>query len=129
MPNGPEIILTLKVLVTAVTALLLASLAALAAGRPRLHGRINVAFFTLTMLTVVGFEVLLQFVEVSSTFDPPTREALRIHLYFAVPSALVLPAMLATGLRGWKRLHVALGVAFAVLWAGTFITGVFFLPH
>lgn len=129
MPAGPDIILTLKVLVAAVTVLLLASLAALAAGRPRLHGRLNAVFFALTMLTVAGFEGLLQFVDVKSAFDPAAREALRVHLYFAVPSAIILPAMFLTGWRGWKRLHLALSVVFAAVWAGTFVTGVFFLPH
>jgi len=129
VPSGPAIILTLKVLVTAVTVLLLAALAALAAGRPRLHGRINTVFFALTMLTVAGFEALLQVVDVKAAFDEPTRAALRTHLYFAVPSAVLLPAMLLTGRAGRKRLHVALGCAFLVLWAGTFVTGVFFLPH
>ena len=38
MPTGPQIILTLKVLVVSVTVLLLASLVALALKRPRLHG-------------------------------------------------------------------------------------------
>jgi hypothetical protein len=129
VPPGPTIILTLKVLVIAVTALLVAALAALALGRPRWHGRLNAVFFALTMLTVLGFETLLQFVDVKSTFDPTAREALRVHLYFAVPSAVILPAMLLTGATGRKRLHVALAAAFAVLWAGTFVTGVFFLPH
>jgi hypothetical protein len=129
MPTGPEIILTLKVLVAAVTVLLVGSLTALAAGRPRLHGRINTAFFALTMSTVVGFEVLLQFVDVKSTFDPAAREALRVHLYFAVPAAVLLPAMFLTGVRRRKRLHLGLSAVFAVLWAGTFVTGVFFLPH
>ena len=128
MPDGPTIILTLKVLVTTVTVLLLASLTALAAGRPRLHGRINTVFFVLTMLTVAGFETLLQFVDIKSAFDPESRAALRVHLYFAVPSAIVLPAMLYTGATGRKRLHLALSAVFAVLWAGTFVTGVFFLP-
>lgn len=129
MPTGPEIILTLKVLVAAVTLILVASLAALAAGRPRLHGRLNTAFFVLTMSTVVGFEALLQFVDIKSTFDPAAREALRIHLWFAVPSAVLVPAMFITGVRRRKRLHLALSAAFAALWAGTFVTGVFFLPH
>jgi len=129
VPAGPDIILTLKVLVTAVTLLLLASLAALAAGKPRLHGRLNAAFFVLTMLTVAGFEGLLQFVDVKSAFDPAAREALRVHLYFAVPSAIILPAMFLTGWAGRKRLHLALSVVFSALWAGTFVTGVFFLPH
>ncbi len=129
MLTGPTIILTLKVLVIAVTILLLASLAALALGRPRLHGRLNAIFFALTMLTVAGFEAVLQFVDVASAFDPAARESLRVHLYFAVPSAIVLPLMYLSGWSGRKRLHRALSVLFATLWAGTFVTGVFFLPH
>ena len=129
MLTGPTIILTLKVLVTAVTILLVASLAALAAGNPRLHGRLNAIFFALTMLTVAGFEAVLQFVDVASAFDPAAREALRVHLYFAVPSAIVLPLMYLSGWSGRKRLHRALAVLFATLWVGTFVTGVFFLPH
>ena len=129
MPAGTDIILTLKVLVTAVTALLLASIAALIAGRPRLHGRINTLFFILTMSTVIGFEVLLQFVDVKSAFDDRTRELLRVHLYFSVPSALLLPAMLYTGRTRRKVLHLALAVLFTACWIGTFVTGVFYLPH
>jgi hypothetical protein len=129
LPTGPQIILGLKVLVSTVTVLFAASLVALAAKRPRLHGQINSVFFALTMLTVVGFEVLLQFVDVSATFDPDTRHALGVHLWFAVPSAILLPVMLLTGKTRRKAVHVPLGVAFAVLWAGTFVTGVFFLPH
>jgi uncharacterized membrane protein YozB (DUF420 family) len=127
--TGPNIILTLKVLVAAVTILLLASLVALARGQPRLHGRLNTIFFALTMLTVVGFETVLQFVDVASTFDPAARESLRVHLYFAVPSAILLPLMYLSGWSRRKRLHLALSVAFATLWLGTFVTGVFFLPH
>ena len=129
MPTGPEIILTLKVLVVAVTVLFVAAIAAIMAGKPRLHGRINTAFFVLTMLTVVGFEVLLQFVDVKSAFDDPSRKALRTHLWFAVPSALVLPVMFFSGKTRRKRLHVAVAVVFVALWTGTFVTGVFFLPH
>jgi hypothetical protein len=129
MPTGPEIILTLKVLVTAVTVLLLGSLAALAAGNRRLHGRINAVFMILTLVTVIGFEAVLQFVDVKSGFDPSARESLRIHLWFAVPSALVIPVMYVTGRTGRRRLHLGLSAAFSVLWAGTFVTGVFFLPH
>jgi hypothetical protein len=130
LPTGPQIILALKVLVATVTVLFAASLVALAAGRPRLHGRINTVFFALTMLTVLGFEVMLQFfVDVSAAFDAAARDALRTHLWFAVPSALLLPVMLLTGATGRKAVHVPLGVAFAVLWAGTFVTGVFYLPH
>lgn len=129
MPTGPQIILTLKVLVATVTVLLVASLVALALRKPRWHGRINTAFFVLTMTTVAGFEVLLRFVDVSAAFDPPARAALRTHLTFAVPAAVLLPFMFFTGKARRKGLHVALGVAFAVLWTGTFVTGVFYLPH
>ena len=129
MPTGPDIILTLKILVTAVTVLLVASIVALVLGKPRWPGRINTVFFVLTMMTVAGFEILLQFVDVKSTFDPATRESLRIHLYFAVPSAIVLPGMFLTGIRRRKSIHLALSVVFVTLWVGTFITGVFYLPH
>jgi hypothetical protein len=129
VPTGPTIILTLKVLVTAVTVLLLASLVALAAGNPRLHGRLNAVFLALTLATVAAFEAVLQLVDVTATFDPAARDALRVHLYFAVPSAILVPVMYVTGRVGWKRLHLALAAGFTVLWAGTFVTGVFFLPH
>ena len=123
MPTGPQIILTLKVLVVAVTVLLLASLVALALKRPRLHGHINTAFFVLTMTTVAGFEALLQQVDVASAFDPTARRALHTHLWFSVPSALLLPAMLVSGKMRLKRLHIALAVVFSALWTGTVITG------
>lgn len=129
MPAGPAIILTLKVLVSAVTALLLAALVALAAGRPRLHGRLNTAFLVLVLVTVAGFELALQFVDVKAAFDPATRAALRVHLWFAVPSAVVIPVMWVTGRTGRKRVHLALAAAFVVLWAGTVVTGVVYLPH
>lgn len=129
MPTGPAIILTLKVLVTAVTVLLLGSLAALSAGRPRLHGRLNTLFLVLTLSTVAGFEVALQFVDVKAAFDEPTRAALRVHLWFAVPAAVLIPVMWGLGRAGRKRAHLALAAAFAVLWAGTVVTGVFYLPH
>ena len=130
MFNGPAIILTLKVLVIAVTVLYAAAILAIASNRKKLHGRLNTAFFLLTLTTVVGFELLLRLgVDVAATFTPDAREALRIHLYFAVPSAIVLPAMMLSGVRHWKVLHIYLGILFTLLWIGTFITGVFFLPH
>ena len=130
MPTGPQIILTLKVLVATVTVLLLASLVALAMGKPRLHGHINTVFFALTMLTVFGFEVLIQFgVPVTSAFDDAAREALGIHLCFAVPSAILLPVMLFTGKTRRKSTHIAFSIVFSLMWAGTFVTGIFFLPH
>jgi uncharacterized membrane protein YozB (DUF420 family) len=54
---------------------------------------------------------------------------LYIHLGFSVPAALVLPAMLYSGLKRYRSVHVSLGVVFLVLWSGTFVTGIFFLPH
>src|SRR3954466_11968260 len=108
MPTGPQIILTLKVLVVTVTVLLLASLVALLLKRPRLHGHINTVFFVLTMLTVAAFEALLQWIDVSSAFDDAARQALRTHLWFSVPSALLLPAMIITGKMRRKQLHLAL---------------------
>ena len=128
MLTGPTIILTLKVLVVAVTVLLVASLVALALGKPRWHGRINTAFFTLTMLTVVAFEGLLQFINVRATFSEAELRALRIHLWFAIPSALLLPVMLYTGLTRRRRIHTKIAVLFLLAWTGTFVTGVFFLP-
>jgi hypothetical protein len=130
MLTGPQIILTLKVLVATVTVLLLASLVALLLGKPRLHGRINTLFFVLTMVTVLGFEGLIQFgVPVASAFDEPAREALRVHLCFAVPAALLLPIMLYTGATGRRTAHIVFAVAFTIVWTGTFITGIFYLPH
>lgn len=130
MLSGPDIILTLKVLVTAVTVLFAVAVWAIATGRKKLHGRINTAFFILTLTTVVGFELLLRFgVEVATTFTDVEREALRIHLFFAVPAAVALLLMMGSALLKWKRFHVGCGLVFAALWLGTFVTGVFFLPH
>ena len=35
----------------------------------------------------------------------------------------------AFGLAYRRGLHLTLAVIFAILWTGTFVTGVFFLPH
>jgi hypothetical protein len=131
--TGPLVILILKIAVAAVTLLLLGSLAALARGWYRLHGRINLAFFTLTLVAVLGLEVLIRFVD-PAVFDyirsdEELARALRIHLCFSVPALVLMPAMLYTGLTHRRAIHLTLAVLFALLWAGTFITGVFFLPH
>jgi hypothetical protein len=135
---GPYVIITLKVAVAAVTVLFLSSLVALLMGRYRLHGRINLVFAALTLVAVLGLEAVSRVVypwvsgddkDLFSYFDPATRAALRIHLCFSVPAALVLLVMTSTGLLHRRRLHVAAGVLFTLLWAGTFVTGVFFLPH
>jgi uncharacterized membrane protein YozB (DUF420 family) len=131
--SGPEVIYTLKVAVAAVTALLLTSLVALARGHYRLHGRLNLAFFTLTLAAVLGLELVVRVVN-PGVFeyiraDPELSRALNVHLCFSVPSALLMPAMLYTGLTRRRAAHLTLACAFAVLWAGTFVTGVFYLPH
>jgi len=130
MPTGPQILVTLKVLVSIVTILFAASLVALARKQFKLHGRINTVFFILTMITVLVFEVLIRFViDVTSTFSPEARAALRVHLCFSVPAALLLPVMFLSGVKRRRWIHVPVGIVFALLWTGTFITGVFLLPH
>ena len=131
--NAGLVILVLKVAVVAVTVLLAASLVALAFGRYRLHGRINIAFFALTLAALVGLELIAQLLS-PGLFQEYLRahEAegiLQIHLAFSVPSALLLTVMLFTGLRHFRKVHIGMGIAFLILWTGTFITGVFFLPH
>jgi uncharacterized membrane protein YozB (DUF420 family) len=126
------VILILKIAVIAVTGLLIASLWALWRGNVRLHGRINIAFFVLTLTALVGLEVIAR-VLYPRIFDEHferynARTALLVHLAFSIPSALLLLLMLPTGLRRQRRLHIGLGIVFLCLWAGTFITGVFFLP-
>jgi uncharacterized membrane protein YozB (DUF420 family) len=129
--SGSNIILALKVAVVAVTILLLASLVALARGKYRLHGRINIAFFVLTLTALLGLEVLVRLInpQVFDYFSAETRRILRIHLCFSLPAAAMLPIMLFTGLTHRGKLHLALAAIFSVLWIGTFITGVFYLPH
>jgi hypothetical protein len=131
--TAANVILALKVAVLAVTALLLASLLALARGRYRLHGRINVAVFVLTLAALLGLEGVARVLRPDMFRDHFERTnawtALYVHLGFAVPAALVLCAQLATGLRHRRRLHIGLGVCFLALWIGTVVTGVFFLPH
>ena len=130
MPTGPEILLALKVLVSVVTVVFAAAIVAIATGRRRLHGRLNVVFFVLTMTTVFGFELLLRLgTEVSATFSPEAKAALRVHLVFAVPSALLLPLMLWSGATRLRRLHVPLAFVFTLLWAATVYTGLFTLPN
>jgi uncharacterized membrane protein YozB (DUF420 family) len=129
--TGPNVILTLKVAVAAVTVLLIASLIAVLRGNYRLHGRLNLVFFTLTLMAVLGLELVVRVIapDVFDYFnaDQRLRQALNLHLWFSVPSTFVMPAMLYTGLKGHVRTHLTLAVCFAVLWTGTFITGIFFL--
>ncbi len=132
VPTGPQVILILKIAVGAVSLLLLASVVALWRGRYRLHGRINLVFFILTMTTVISFEVLVRFIR-PELFDyiknnSAVRDALHVHLCFSIPSAILMPFMLYTGLSGLRRAHLVLAFVFALLWIGTFTTGIFFLP-
>lgn len=54
----PEIvILALKIAVVGATLVLCCSLTALAMGRYRLHGRINLLFFILVLAALLGFEL------------------------------------------------------------------------
>jgi hypothetical protein len=127
------IILILKTAVIAVTLLLLSSLVALAKGNYWLHGRINMLFFLLTFLALVGLEVIARILSptlFSQHFEHHhAQEALRVHLCFSMPAAALLPFMLYTGLRRRRAWHIGTAMVFLVLWTGTFITGVFFLPH
>jgi hypothetical protein len=131
--TGPNVILTLKVAVVAVTVLLIASLIALATGHRRLHGRINIVFFALTMFAVLGLEVIIRLVDPDLfkylLTDPVFSERMRVHLAFSIPSAVLMPILLFSGIRRYKWAHIPLASVFAVFWAGTFVTGVFFLPH
>lgn len=131
MLTGPLVILILKVAVIAVTVILLASFVALSRGNYWLHGRINIVFFVLTVVALIGFESVIRLIrpDIFDYLDEPTRRALAIHLCFSVPSALLMPAMLYTGLSHRRRAHLFLAFFFGLLWAGTFVTGVFFLPH
>ena len=130
MPSGPTLILGLKIAVLAVTLILIASLVALTRGDYRLHGRLNLAFFILTVSALIGFETLLQLgADVTAHMDADARFALKVHLCFAGPLPVVMGVMLYTGLKHFRRVHVSLSFVFSILWLGTLITGVFFLPH
>jgi uncharacterized membrane protein YozB (DUF420 family) len=130
--TGPNVILALKVAVAAVTVILLASLVALLRGQYKLHGRLNLAFFILTLAAVLGFEMVIRIFD-PATFDyikdnTELNRALKIHLTFSVPALLLMPAMLYTGLTRRRAVHLILATLFSIAWAGTFITGIFFLP-
>jgi uncharacterized membrane protein YozB (DUF420 family) len=134
MQMTPTVVIwTLKVAVAAVTVLLLASLLALLKGQYRLHGRINLAFFTLTLAAVLGLEFIVNFLDKPPEGEPKMFDYLRddpvffIHLCFSVPSLLLMPAMLYTGLTHRRTIHLVLACLFGVAWTGTFITGIFFL--
>jgi hypothetical protein len=125
------VILVLKIAVVAVTALWIGSLVALANGNIRLHGRINIAFFTLTLAALIGLEVIARILQpgIFDNYEHHMEHAMSVHLMFSVPSAVLLFVMLFSGLKHSRRFHIGAGILFGVLWAGTFITGIFLLRH
>ena len=129
--TGPNVILALKVAVAAVTVILIASLVALARGRIRLHGRLNIVFFALTLAAVLGLEAVVRVIDpdIFRYFTDDERRRMTIHLSFSIPATVLLPLMLVTGLTHRRRPHILLGIAFGIFWAGTFYTGIFLLPH
>jgi uncharacterized membrane protein YozB (DUF420 family) len=133
MLTAENVILTLKIAVAAVTLLLLSSLFALARGNYALHGRINVVFFVLTLTALLGLEVVARILSPAMFADYFDRTGawteLYVHLSFSLPAAVLLPFMLVTGRRRSRNVHIALGILFLALWTGTFVTGIFFLPH
>jgi uncharacterized membrane protein YozB (DUF420 family) len=127
---GPLVILSLKIAVAAVSVLLAASLVALLRGNVRLHGRINIVFFALTATALIVFEYLIRFFDPTmfeEYLTPDQQRMLYVHLCFSIPSALLMPVMLFTGLRHYRAVHLTLAVVFGALWIGTFVTGIFFL--
>jgi hypothetical protein len=52
---------------------------------------------------------------------------LTIHLCFSIPSALLMPVLLLTGLLRLRTAHLVLAVVFAAQWIGKFVTGVLFV--
>jgi len=131
--NPAFVMLALKIAVIAVTLLLIASLTALARGNIWLHGRINYAFFALTLTALIGLEVIVRMLAPALMSDYLESKGatgmLRTHLMFSMPAAVLLFFMLFTGLKRYRLVHISLGVVFLVLWVGTFVTGVIYLPH
>ena len=129
--TGPDVILILKTAVGAVSVILAASLVALLRGNYRLHGRINLVFMIMTLAAVFGLEFLIrvQDPKMFDYFDEPTKRIMAIHLCFSVPAAVLLPIMYFTGKTHRRRIHLVLAAIFFVCWTGTFVTGIFYLPH
>lgn len=133
MLNGPLIILILKIAVFSVTLIFGAALIMLARGNYRLHGRINTVFFILTAAALVGLELVVRVIQPDifdyMGVDPRLKQRLTIHLCFSLPATAVMPLMLFTGYSHRRTVHICLAVLFSILWTGTFVTGIFFLPH
>ena len=127
------VILSLKTAVTAVTILLFLSLVALYRGNVSLHGRINMVFFILTVAALFVFEVVTRMMDPllfqSIWKDADLSAKLRIHLGFALPSALLMGVMMFTGIKHKAVLHKRISWVFLICWTGTFLTGIFWLPN
>ena len=127
------VILSLKTAVTAVTILLFLSLVALYRGNVPLHGRINMVFFILTLAALFVFEVVTRMMDPllfqSIWKDADLAAKLRIHLGFALPSALLMGVMMFTGIKHKAVLHKRISWIFLICWTGTFLTGIFWLPN
>jgi uncharacterized membrane protein YozB (DUF420 family) len=119
--------------VGAVTVLLVFSLIALAKGKIKLHGKINLVFFILTVAALFLFEIVVRMIDpmlFSGLWkNAELAKSLKIHLCFAVPSAFLMGIMLFTGLRKFRVLHRRVAIVFLVCWIGTFYTGIFWLPN
>lgn len=126
------IILILKLAVGLVTVLLCASLIAVYKGNYTLHGRINLAFFVLTLIALLGLEVVVRIISPELFADHFRKydavNALNIHLGFAMPAAVMMPFMLFSGLKRHRAWHLGMSALFLILWTGTFVTGIFYLP-
>lgn len=131
MLTGPTVILILKIAVAAVTVILVASILALLRGRYRLHGQLNLVFMILTLGAVLGLEAVIRMYDpkMFDYFDEHTRKIMGIHLSFSIPAACLLPVMYYTGRTHRSKLHYVLAAIFSVCWIGTFVTGIFYLPH
>ena len=131
MLTGPQVILLLKIAVGLVTVLLITSGSALFKRNYRLHGVINTWMASLTLITVMGFELLVRVVGIKVTdgWDDNTIFALKVHLCFVIPLVPILVFMLITGWGHRRKMHLSISVLFLILWVGMFITGMFFLPH
>ena len=131
MLTGPQVILLLKCAVGLVTILLIACGIALGKRNYRLHGLINTWMASLTLITVMGFELLVRVIGINVTYgwDDSTKFALKVHLCFVIPLVPILVFMLITGWQRRRKMHLSISVLFLILWAGMFITGMFFLPH
>ncbi len=129
--TGPNIIFTLKIAVAAVSLILAASLVCLLMGKYRWHGRLNLVFFVLTLSAVLGLEAIIRFVDPSifEYFNDDDRRKMNVHLGFSIPSTILLPLMLVTGLSRRRRGHVILGCLFLATWVGTAYTGIVWLRH